>query len=429
MIRIGRECLKPLGVLIDDGMKEQSSWYNTIHFVAMILMAAAMPIGYHLGIWMAVVFLATSVIKIIAQKKIGNSSLSNVQKIALFASILYLLVMTMSLIWSEDLKTGIDNVLSQVGLVLFPLCFLLTDTKYLTSRNIQVLGYAFLFSIFAVFCFFLFKASLRVASGDVFISVVNSFDLRHHAYTSLYANIAIIFTYYVMSKKWNKSKVWLRIVLFFLLVIFECYVVIVNSRAGVISNVFIVVACLVHFFIKHSNWKIIVPTLWLVVGSIVLINIIFPNRINKIVKIIENVNEDTRSDIYSVNMQLAKDAPIYGFGVGDYRSEQIKRYHSDNFEKGIINEYNAHNQYIESYLAAGVLGLVAFLFMTLSPVWASLCEKQKDSFFVFLIVFVVMFGFLFESLLNRQMGLLFIAYLFSVMTLAIGINDKRIEFY
>lgn len=401
-------------------------WYDATQYVALLMMAAAVPVGWRFGLWTALLLAAVSLIKMIAQHRVGNPALDRPLRLALYTPIVYWLVQAVSLLWSDDLVTGLVLLRLKAVLLIFPLCFLLSDTSYLTSCRLRALGYALLISVVGGFLYFSTRAGIDMVNGSSFKAVTGAtFDTRHHAYIALYATVAMVFVYHELSCRWKQMKGWHRGLLIATLPVLVCYVVLVNSRAGILAMGLTVVACVVHFAVMHRNWKLTVAIGLLAVAVIVAATQLLPGYVNRISSTLENVEKDARTQINQSNWHAYLKSPLLGYGAGDYHACQVQQYEDDGFGSGVTAEFNAHNQYMESLLSAGVLGLVALLCFLVVPVIITVCQHSRFSFEVTLVVAIVMLNLLFESMLERQMGLLFIGFLMPTMVLIMSAEKNK----
>jgi len=71
---------------------------------------------------------------------------------------------------------------------------------------------------------------------------------------------------------------------------------------------------------------------------------------------------------------------------------------------------NVHNQFLETFVGQGILGDIILLLLLIYPFIQSL-KKQNYLFALFLLLIGI--NFLFESMLNRQAGVLFFAFFYS----------------
>ncbi len=100
--------------------------------------------------------------------------------------------------------------------------------------------------------------------------------------------------------------------------------------------------------------------------------------------------------------------PFIGVGTGDAVDYLVSCYEKEDFW-GRLPEYrfNSHNQYLQTALTLGSLGLICFLLCLFIP----LVNAWKERQFLFLL-FILLFGFccLTESMLERQWGLIFFVF-------------------
>lgn len=75
---------------------------------------------------------------------------------------------------------------------------------------------------------------------------------------------------------------------------------------------------------------------------------------------------------------------------------------------------NAHNQYSDTIIAVGVVGLILLLLFFIFPVYLSIKNKTFDVVFVSFLI-IIAFNCLFESIFERQMGIMFFTFFFFML--------------
>lgn len=412
-------------------MKTKTPWYDILQYSALLLMAAAMPHNWRFGVWVALLLVLVSTVKIAASRRIGNPALGASLQWVLAAPALYWAVIAISMLWTADLATGVQVLHLKASLLVFPFCFLLTDTSYLTPRRLRGLGYALLLSVCAALLYFLVLAVVNMVQGLSFTEFKNTVffsheknGFRHHAYIALYAVTVLVFVYTELVCYWHQLKRWHRGMLLTAAAMATGYVVLVNSRAGMLAMGFTQAACLVHLAVTHRNWKLVAGTaLMLTVCIAAAMQLTgYTDRINETVT---NVEGDVRFQIYTDNWNAYRRQPLLGYGAGDYHAVQIQQYQAEHFDSGTAAEYNAHNQYLETLMAAGLPGLAALLFFLLAPLAVALRQRSRYRFQVALLTAIVAFNLLFESMFERQMGLLFIGSLYAYMALILSGEENK----
>lgn len=127
---------------------------------------------------------------------------------------------------------------------------------------------------------------------------------------------------------------------------------------------------------------------------------------------------DARMAINETAVKCIADKPVFGYGVGDYHGVLRERFGTEDYPILKGQHLNAHNQYTETALAIGLTGLSVMLFWLVTPLCIA-WRRKAGLWDVLALTFIVMFILLFESILERQMGMQFVALLYAIMLLII----------
>ncbi len=410
-------------------------WYDWMQYGALLLLTAVMTFTWRYAMWAASLLVLVTLVKMVAQRKVGNSTLTPPLRWILYAPIIYWAVLALSLLWTSDMAAGWDVLRLKAMLLIFPLCFLLSDTSYLSRKHLRGIGYTFLISLCIAFAYLIIKAA--VSETDSFTAFTNAYfdgqrdyGVYHHAYIALYAVAAIIFVYHELVAHWKELRVWNRILLIASVVVMFGYVVVVNSRAGMLAMALVFLCCLLHqMFCLRRWWQAPLVALMLAAAGMGVIKLV-PGYQDRISSTLQKVQEegkdgDARLSINHASLHAYLKSPLVGYGVGDYRAKQVEQYDDEGYDYGVKAKFNAHNQYMESLLAAGIPGLLALFFVLLSPIWALWRRRSQYWFPLSLLIAVVMLNFLFESMLERQMGVLFIGLVIPLMALIMSMEENK----
>lgn len=406
-------------------------WYDKLQYAAMMAMAVAMPIGFHVGLWAALALAVMSVVKMVASRRVGNPSLSWAMRIPLISIAVYWLLHLVSVSYGGDVSVGMRVVELKAVLLIFSMSFLLTDMTYLDTRHIRWLFYALAGSVVCVFCYFVVVAIGRLGDGASWASVTNSsFDSRHHAYVALYVDTVLAFVYVELVTQWNSLHRWLRIALIVLVPICILYILLVNSRAGVLVMWAVAAVSFMDLAVVRRRWWLALCVAALFSGYVLGMGELLPGYTDRIQSTVETVSDteddstDARVDINRSAVSLALEKPVFGHGAGSYRSDLVDKYDADDFEYGARAEFNAHNQYVETVLSIGAFGLLFLLAFLLWPLFLAV-KLRRQLLPVLLITLVICANLMFESMLERQMGLLFIGYFMSLIVLLISKEENK----
>lgn len=110
---------------------------------------------------------------------------------------------------------------------------------------------------------------------------------------------------------------------------------------------------------------------------------------------------------------LATTNPIFGVGTGDTTIALNAYYDSIGMNLYSAQNYNAHNQYIQLYLANGIAGLLAILILMIRPIY--LAYSNKDVLGVLFLFPFIIYGVT-EVFLGRYQGVVFFTFLHQVFT-------------
>ncbi len=401
------------------------SWYDKLHLFALILLAGAISVGIHCGLLAGAFLGAASIVKMVAQRRVGNSALSKPSMVAFLALVLYVLLHIMSLLHGCDIHEGLGVIIRKAVLLIFAACFLLSDTSYLQERHIRWIVSAFWCSLCGVILYYAGVGVGKCISGCTLKEVVGAFDPRHHAYTALYADSVLAFVYVILQSRWGTLKRWLRTALIASVPLLVLYMLMENSRAGILVMWMVAAMCILHLSLHKHCWKQGILIALLFTGYTLGVSHVLPGHTDRIAETVEKVAESTKDEKKSPDariginksaLTLAMERPWFGYGVGNYKTVLVGQFEEINYKTGVKERQNAHNQYTETILAVGIIGLIPMLVFLLFPLYQA-WKKRKYLLPVLLFTSIVCLNLLFESMLERQMGLQFIGYFMSVMVL------------
>ena len=386
-----------------------------------------MPISYHLGLWAALFMVVASVIKIVVSRHVGNTALSKFMRWECVSIIIYWLLCFISMLYTSDVEEGWSSMRIKSSLLILPLCVLLCDTSYLKAKHLRGVGYAIVCAVTVVFFYLLGKALLNVSEGmNVVAAFSSQFDTRHHSYVAIYIVMSLLFVVYELKNNRSSIPQWLVVAMSIYSAIGVLYIEIVNSRAGLLGLYLLLGAVIAFMVFEKRKWWSIVLLALFIGGYTFTLEKTLPGHTNRITQTIENVAKDNTSDarikINHSSVELSKSSFFFGYGVGDYQDLLQQQYATDNYFP--TSHFNAHNQYMECILAIGFVGCIPVLFFLLTPVVYVLRKKLKIWPYILVATIVVLLNLLFESMLERLMGVLFITLIYTFMILVISCQEN-----
>ncbi|MBS1949575.1 MAG: hypothetical protein OJF59_002754 [Cytophagales bacterium] len=236
----------------------------------------------------------------------------------------------------------------------------------------------------------------------------------HPTYFSMYIIfcIAILFEELIHNKKGIILKV-------FFIVFFSSFLCFLASRVAIITFVLVILFYILKYFNKEKLVSVVAPSLLIVVIFFIAINPVTRFRLwQEPMNTDFNINEQT-TEWSSVSLRLLewrgsfsviKQYWIKGVGTGSVQDALINYYSKFNTETFNKN-YNSHNQYLQTFIELGMIGVVALLAVmayTAKTAW----QRNDVLYFSFIIIFCLMCTT--ESMLERQKGVVFFTLLHSL---------------
>ncbi len=217
-----------------------------------------------------------------------------------------------------------------------------------------------------------------------------------------------------------------------LLLFLTVFLHVLAVRSGLIVLYLILVYLLAHYVITGRRYVAGLAVVLLMAGSIALAYQYVPTLRNKVDYTFYNLNMirsktnlSELSDSYRVaNMEagfaLGNAHPWTGVGIGDIRDE-TETYLREHYPELAGPGYMPQSQYLLTYAATGIFGLLFFIFVTVYPLWYRQGWRQPLFVAFHLLAFSV---FVFEQLLETQVGTA-IYVVFLVLSLRCNMDEEH----
>ncbi|MFT7297776.1 MAG: O-antigen ligase [Sphingobacteriales bacterium] len=413
-----------------------------LFFVAMIIIAAFMPF-WNLGVNIGVGMLAAAwLISADFRSKIKTFK---ARPLFWLLPILFLICL-LGLLYSSNQTEAFKDLGVKLPLLLVPLIF--GSSKVVSRAQLGVIMKVFIGACLVACFYCLFMAgyynvqegyTLSYFLGRIFgdtpmLGEYAYFNYEHFTYHyfstplkfqpiyfSLFLTLAAYFSIWLAweNKRVGNSEFTKRGIILF--VFFFVIIMLLSSRSQ--SMVFIFTSVLWAIVWAIKNKKLI---LGLSVGGMVVLfgmmmimfNPINKSRFTEMVDM-ENTYEETewmgrslRLQKWLYALELIKENPVIGVGVGDAPDELMRIYAKNDFHIGLKKKFNSHNEYLQFAIHSGVLGLLFLLFSLAYPAWVGL-KSQKNLFLAFVILFSL--SLITEAMFERTKGLMFFTFFYSIL--------------
>lgn len=398
-----------------------------------LLLAFLMPIHQPLASFTAIVLFAIWSLGALTRRSINSLKTRHFDRSTILFSALYLAYLAGAFYSSNAHETAFDLQV-KLSLAAFPLIFSFTALPQANYRKAQ---HAFLAGVITSGFIILTKALVKYGhhpdAGYFYYRELA--DTFHPTYLALYTGFAMMVVAewfrditVVYSKRHLIAAISGWLFLFFLTIL-------LSSKAGIMA---MIVAVLYTLAVVHQRYR-----RYLVTGSSALVVLVlflgsvylFPRsfgRMTVIGKSVENYDQKDgnnaesnfqRITIWKSSVVVIQNYWLTGVGTGDVKDALAVAFEKSGNQAGLKAELNVHNQYLQTAVALGIPGLLLLAGSFFIPFLIAL--KRKHLLYqVFLIM--VAFNLLFESMLERQAGVMFYAF-FNSLLFAQLYHDNRAD--
>ena len=331
-----------------------------------------------------------------------------------------------SLVYSLNTTVAYNDLALKITLLLLPV-FILSVSLFPQNKKLLLL-HLFAISMVSMAVYDLYNSFLEYETSNS-ISVFYYKNLPHLLvgkphYLAWYYSFAIFIALreIIVIKKFRLSWAFASIILLFSLIL-------LSSRAYLFAFLLIASISTLVWISKKESSK---GRLFNILGAFaILLGIIIavPNtreriadtfvELNKLVDSSDYRQTNPRVYIWKYSIGLIVEKPILGYGIGDAKEELSKALKNCDalFWNGNKNvplhskSLNFHNQFLQTWAEVGILGFLLLLFLMIRPFYI---KNQHPLFLIF--VGLTLIGFLTESMLERQAGVVMFAFMYPLLS-------------
>ncbi|MFN8290127.1 MAG: O-antigen ligase family protein [Chitinophagaceae bacterium] len=329
-----------------------------------------------------------------------------------------------ALAWSPDKKEGVNYLVRQLAIILFP--FMLSvagDTVQLyRDRLLKVFGFTCVLVLLylyadAIRIILYYRLPVKSLLSQAFLNHNFSAPIGLHAtYLSAFVALSAVYFLHQLIREGKRKQ---QAVYGPCLLILFAGMIQLSSRAVLISFLLVVVLGF-PFFIPSGKKRVRYLLLLFTCSLMALTGIIKVDSLKK------RYVADLRSDLAqnSINNEVlesrltrwkaiipvALQSPVIGHGTGAEKHLLQNTYFEKRLYNSYLNELNTHNQYLKSFLETGLTGLFLFLFTIGWGIAKAL--KNRDIIFLSFMSITAVVSFS-ENMLDVNKGIFFYSFFFS----------------
>ena len=410
-----------------------------ISYFLLLLAAATMPFTRYLMLPIELALLLNWLAEWNWKEKWENLKNNGLRGFLWLFLALYLLSV-IGLTYSTNLRYAMADLDCKSWLWIAALLLFTSDAKLLTNKRIACLLLAFTASTMLVMCGCLIWSAVEWQQDGLshhFLYDKLSHFNTHTSYLAMYVTFSITVAGGSLLLKPSLfqeiNPVLWRIICYPTLLIGVPFLFLLQSKAGILIGMLV----LLLLSILWLNWRkkrylITISLMIILLSSTALLfsHIRLPDRFQSAWIALSQpdnksyANEGTllRVEVWQTSWQIAKDNMPFGVGTGDVKHLLLDSYEKKNMDYIRQLELNSHNQYLQTLVALGILGLLSLVLWLLLPFGLAV-KKRAPLYALFLLV--VSLNMLVESMLETRAGVDFIAVMHPLLFLMIMRKETK----
>ncbi len=407
---------------------EQFIYYNILAYIISLYIKDAPVLT---NVLMGFLF-ASSLFLFFKKKSVFSLKKNSV----LVGIVLFYLFQIVSVAYSQNKQEGLNILSATVPLFLFSIVFSCINFK-IENWTKALSFYACITTLASVagFAGGVYQTYLTKDTGYLYNDNICAIFSRQAVYFALYVSFAIlVFIYQLTDKQFYSSKQRIRVYAALIWLFFILFML--ASRTAMFSLLLILIFYLGMGIVKQKKYiEGGILILSLIIGSVILIKL-FPKTLNRFKgtteltyqfdnKNMENHfngtydsskwnSSNTRAAIWKCAVDVWRENPIFGTGIGDRTADLQKKFEEKNFWFALTTHKNTHNQYLDILIGSGLFGLFIFLITLFAyPFYYFYKHQQVFPAMVFLLV---LFCLITENMLGRYQGIILISFMLPLST-------------
>ncbi|MFN3916364.1 MAG: O-antigen ligase family protein [Flavobacteriales bacterium] len=327
---------------------------------------------------------------------------------------------------SQDKQEALINLQIKLSLVVFPLIFL---TRGMNNQELKSISLSFVLGCLVAFFVSLINATYCYFEHGWWECFFTSYLVynMHTSYIAMYTVFALfIAVRQVIINPNSLSKVERKLyyISFPLLFIF---VILLASKSGYISLGIAITFIFIEYVRKKKRLKLALAGLavFLVLACSLAFNGIVKGKFFQVTETLRiseaelfekhastTESSPVRRMIWIESVKIIKNNPM-GVGVGDTKEVLKQSFLNRNMTGAIEKELNCHNQYLQTTVSSGYLGLIALIVYLIFPLSATF-KRNFEPTLLFLSTLVII-NLFFESMFEVQAGVVYIGFFIGLL--------------
>ncbi|UTW62643.1 O-antigen ligase family protein [bacterium SCSIO 12741] len=399
------------------GIEKNENWQSR-HYYLTVLFVFLMPV-YQKAVPIVIVLLLLNTLSLGKGAFRIPTFRANWSSLALIGFYLW---HVLGMLWSSNSDFGWFDLQIKLSFLLLPWIYGVAGT--MNSDRFRGVMWGFVWGCLAAVFIGVTSSVLSYYSGESpFINLydVNISPVLHIGYFAMYLNMGLIAVVYLILRSEDKFYSLRNAGLIGVAFALVFAIFLSTSRNGFLSLVVILLLISIYGIVKFRRWLLGFTLLllsWIVITTLAKgwfdrsVTLHGFEQVGEVMAT-DEVGTDAREStavrvlIWRSCWEIIQQKPILGTGTGDIKDELMHQYKTHNYIYPYERQYNAHNQYLQTFAALGIPGIVLLLLSLSLPFFLGL---RQFRFLDLLFSIIISTACLTESILEVQAGVVFFAF-------------------
>lgn len=370
----------------------------------------------------SIIIIILSVYTIYEVIKHKSFKINYLKKVSPF--IIYYALVTISVLYSENLSQSLKMILRMLPLLLFPFIF---STLKVTKKEFNFISKGYIVWILGICLYSHYIVIKKLINNQdqlynffnnnySYLSLTQDTIGLHSTYYAYAILIAIIFIIHLFFTEVSKK---LKAILLVITLYFSFFIFHISARLPIAVMFLIYNLVIVYYFIKNNKIKqgaFILLLLYIFTGIIFYNVRVTRYRFQQVFGFTYydgSTHEDGKYKIRQWQSSIAANNNILiGNGIGDANQSIYDTYPKFDLKKYKERKYNAHNQFIQTFVGLGIIGVISLLLIFIFFIYYFSKNKSLIGIIFTLSSFIL---FITESFLERQTGIVLFSFVICLL--------------
>lgn len=321
-------------------------------------------------------------------------------------------------IYSENMANALGDLNVKLPLFVLPFILLSADVK-ISKEIVNKVFKALLFGV-VIACLLSYVWMLynwfQSREISFYYTELTSLTNMHPTYLALYINSSLFYIFYRLFLAENRVTSREKIFFLFAVPLLFVTLILLSARMQLLLFVLLFNFSWLYALVQKKNWKFL---FLLLLGNFAIVFALWNSDFTKqrfqyLTSLEFEFDQKSKWNGSSVRLaqwscavEVIKENLIFGVGTGDADQALLEKYKEKNFIFGLEKKYNAHNQYLQTFMAIGILGFLLLVSNFLTSLYLAF---QTRTFLFGILILLISLNCLVENMFNLQAGLMFFAF-------------------